>query len=228
MKKLLLIILIPAFIIIGIPAILLGIMHDGGTKDALPTDLYNDDVNAEHMLYEDLSIALESSKGDIEKDFDLEISEDVLNTLIFNSIRGDAENPGINPDYLPSETCSDASCMYIMEEDVGFGTARLLGIWIDLANDNITANVALEVETSVLTYNTALKVDLAFVDDSDNGEYRLELDKIRLGNMPIPKGILSAIINTFEGIDVSNALPFGTVDTTDFVYTLEKSDVVTY
>jgi hypothetical protein len=228
MKKLLLIILVPTFIIIGIPAIILGIMHDGGTKDALPTELYTDDVNAEHMLYEELSIALDASKNDIEKDFNLEISEDLLNTLIFNSIRGDAENPGINPDYLPTDTCSDSSCLYIMEEDVGFGTARLLGIWIDLEDDNITANVALEVETSVLTYNTALKVDLAFVDDGENGEYRLELDRIRLGNLPIPKGILSAIINTFDGIDVSNALPFGTFDTSDFVYTLEKSDMVAY
>ena len=70
MKKLFLAIMIPILFVLGTPALLAAIMYDGSGEDAMPVHLYNEDADAEAMLYAELTSSLDAVTNEEEENFD--------------------------------------------------------------------------------------------------------------------------------------------------------------
>ncbi len=223
------------FIIVGIPAIVVGLMYDGSSVDAMPVHLYSEDANATDLMYEELHQRLDEIEDDLDANLTYEITQDMVNIAIFNMIRGDDESAGINPSYLPSDTCVEASCKYVMEEVVRAGGTdvhmRILGVWVEFEEDMLTMNAALEAQYGDgMTFKSTIKVALELEDDAENGQYRLELDRLRIGNLPLPKGLFGRLAGLFGDIEntVEETLPFGDFNARELRYTVDKDSLIDY
>ncbi len=235
MKKLLFVLFFIFFIVVGLPAIVVGLMYDGSSVDAMPVHLYSEDANATDMMYEELSQRLDEIENDLEADLTYEITQDMVNIAIFNMIRGDDETEGINSSYLPDEACEDASCKYIMEEVVSAGGTdvymRLIGVWVEFEEDMLTMNAALEAQYGDgMTFRSTVKMALELEDNVDEGYYRLELDSLRVGRLPLPKGLFGRLAGLFGDIEstIEETLPFGSFNARELRYTVDKDSLVEY
>ena len=233
MKKLFMIIFIPVLFILGTPALLATIMYDASGDVQMPTHLYTDDADAEKMLYAELSAAIADVEDNVTDDMVFDLHQDIINTAIFELFRGE----DMNPDYMPTDDCVEDSCNYVFSEVMpveGFDLGlRLVGAWVDFEDDRFIGNVFLEVSLDDgFTYKTVIQVHFLFRDLPDR--YELEFDKIQIGNLPIPKSLISTLMTTvddqFDQFDLdeeTDAVPAGELDVTNLSYTLEKDEILT-
>ncbi|MFP4286175.1 MAG: hypothetical protein ACLFRI_00640 [Candidatus Izemoplasmataceae bacterium] len=231
MKKLMTSLLIMVIAFVGVPLLFVGLMHEGEAFDAVPKELYQTDETAREMIYQELNEAITLAKSDMNEDLALMISEDIINVAIFNAVRGNEDRQGINEHYLPNDDCSDSSCLYVLEETMDNGAVvRVLGIWVEVSEDTLTLNVAIEVETDNFTFKTIIQTDLIIKDDVQNQTYTFEFSTLRIGRIPLPKALLTTIINLLENVtDMTlDALPFGDLELSELRYTINKQDVIDF
>ena len=232
MKKLFMAIFIPVLFILGTPALVVTLMYDGSGDVHMPTHLYTEDADAEEMLYAELSSSIADVKDNVTEDMVFDLHQDIINTAIFELFSGE----DMNPDYMPTEDCVEDSCNFVFAEvlpiegfDIGI---RVVGAWVEFQDDRFISNLFLEVTLDDgFTYKTIIQVHFLFKDLPDR--YELEFDKIQIGNLPIPKTLISTILNTIddqvEQIDLeeqTDEVPVGDIDITDMSYTLLKDDIL--
>lgn len=231
MKKLLTSLTIMVIAFVGVPLLLVGLMYEGDAFEEVPTELYQTEENARQMIYKELNEAITLAKSDNLADLELSIHEDILNVALFNAIRGNDDRDGINPNYLPNDDCQDSSCKYVLEETMENGTTiRVLGIWVAITKDTLVLNIALEAEMSNFTFKTIVQTDLILTDDVQNQTYTFEFGALRVGNIPLPKGLLTTLINLLENVtDIAlDSVPFGELTLSELRYTINKEDVVEF
>ncbi len=232
MKKLLMAIFIPVLFTLGTPALLVSIMYDGSGDVHMPTYLYTEDADAEQMVYAELSSAIEDVVDEVTEDMVYELHQDIINTAIFELFSSES----MNPDYMPTEDCVEDSCNYVFSEvipvegyDIGL---RVVGAWVDFEDDKFITNLFIEVSLDDgFTYKTIVQAHFLFVDYPDR--YELEFDKIQIGNLPIPKTLITSMMNTIDGQvddfdlnEMTSEIPLGELDLTDLSYTLMKDDIL--
>ena len=242
MKKLFMVIFIPVLFILGTPALLGAIMYDGSGDSHLPTHLYTEDADAQDMLLKELDDSLLDVENGITDDMVFNLSADIINTAIFQGIR-----EGANPDYMPNDNCTstEEKCNYIVHEPLQIQEGmnlelKLVGIWVEFedppsANERINSgkfslNVFVEVTLQDgFTYKTIISTHFIFSDDQDNDEYKLEFDKVAVGNLPVPKSIITSILDA-ANVDledqVNESLPVGLFKQSDFSLTIGKQEIV--
>ena len=230
------------FITLGIPLAMVGLMYDGNAVDAVPVHLYTEDANAMNLIYENLHEALADVKEDMDADFNYQLSQDTVNILIFNMIRGDNNDEededaeAMNPNYLPNASCEDDACRYVIAETVELGTQlvhyRVHGIWLTFEEDTFILNVAFEAQRGDgFTFQSSVQIDIEIIDDLDNGEYRIEFDRMKLGRLPLPKFIFTSLMNLFgsdEEDPMSDAVPLGQFNASELRLTVNKQALVNY
>ncbi len=232
MRKLFLIIFIPVLFTLGTPALIATIMYDGSGDAHMPVHLYTEDADAEAMLYAEIKAAFDNVQDGTTNDAVLELHQDIVNTAIFEAIRKG------NPDYMPTDDCNDSACQYIVDKEAdldGFMISlRVVGIWVDFGPDKLVTNVFVEVNLdSGFTYKTIIETHFILKDEPDR--YYLEFDKIQLGNLPIPKSLISSVmgliddqIDQFDLEEEVGGLPLGTINLDDISYTVLKSDIILF
>lgn len=232
MKKLFMLIFIPVLFILGTPALVATLMYDGTGDTQMPTHLYVEGASAKDMLYEELTSSIEDIESGATDDMIFNLSQDIINTAIFEAITA----PDVNPDYMPNDDCVEDSCNYIFAEPVaveGFDISlRVVGVWVKFVEDKFILNVFLEVDINDgITYKTILETHFVLKDEAD--EYVLEFNKIQIGNLPIPGSLISSIMTTLEKqldqidfSDMADDVPVGILDIANLSYTLPKDDIL--
>lgn len=232
MRRLLMAIFIPVLFILGTPALVATLMYDGSGDTHMPTHLYVEGASAKDMLYEELTTSIDDVESGATDDMIFNLSQDIINTAIFEAIR----QPDVNPDYMPNDDCVEDSCNYIFAEPVqieGFDISlRVVGVWVEFAKDKFILNVFLEVDINDgITYKTIIETHFILQDEAN--EYVLKFDKIQIGNLPIPGSLISSIISTvdkqIDQVDfdeISNDVPVGELDISELMYTLQKDEIL--
>ncbi len=232
MRRLFMAIFIPILFILGTPALIATIMYDGSGNVHMPTYLYTEDADAEKMLYAELSASIADVEDNVTEDMVFELHQDIINTAIFELFSGE----DMNPDYMPTDDCELDSCNYVFSEVLpveGFDLGlRVVGAWVDFEDDKFIANLFLEVSLDDgFTYKTIIQVHFIFKDLPD--KYELEFDKIQIGNLPIPKSLITSILGTIDDqideIDLeeqTSEVPLGDFDIDNLSYTLLKDDIL--
>lgn len=232
MRKLFMVIFIPVLFILGTPALVATLMYDGSGDTHMPTHLYVEGASAKDMLYEELTMSIDDVESGVTTDMEFNLSQDIINTAIFEAIR----QTDVNPDYMPGDDCVEDSCNYIFAEPVqieGFDISlRLVGIWVDFQQDKFILNVFLEVDINDgITYKTIIETHFILLDEAN--EYVLKFDKIQIGNLPIPGSLISSIMSTIEKQidqidfdDLSDEVPVGELDISELMYTLQKDEIL--
>ncbi len=230
MKKLLIFLFVMVGILAGIPLTLLWIMSDTDGVNDMPTHLYTEDADAIQMALEDLDDSLETLRNDQEADLDFQLHQDVVNTWIFQTIRGDEDNPGVNPDYLPGDDCEDASCRYIFEQKSNNNHFRLLGVWVDFTDDEAVLKAALQLQNGEdgFAYNTTVASRFSLLDEGD--EYRIAFEGFRVGSLPLSSGLftrLLGLVERFAGdiVPATDDMPLGDLNLREFSYTVSKDEL---
>lgn len=108
MIKLFKAIFIPILIVIGLPALLLAVMYDGSGEESMPIHLYTEDADAKGMVFTELSSAIDDFEAGVTENMVYELHQDIINTAIFDFLRGEE----MNPDYMPTDDCDETSCKY--------------------------------------------------------------------------------------------------------------------
>jgi hypothetical protein len=232
MRKLFMIVFIPVLFVLGGPILILTLIYDGSGEADMPTHLYFDGASAKDMLYEELTLSIDDLENEVTDDMIFNLNQDIINTAIFEAIT----SPDVNPDYMPTDDCVEDSCNYIFAEPVdveGYDLSlRIVGIWVDFENDKFITNVYLEVDLNDgITYKTVLETHFILLDEAD--EYVLQFDKIQMGKLPVPAGMITSIMSTLDSqidqinlSEVSGDLPFGNLDIESLTYTLPKDDIL--
>ena len=232
MTKLFLAIFIPILFIIGTPVLIGTIMYDGSGDENMPTHLYTEDADAEKMLYEELSNSISDVESDVTTDMVFNLHQDIINTAIFELFSGE----DMNPNYMPGEDCDSDECNFVFNEIQqveGFNIGlRIVGAWVDFEDEKFIANLYLEVNLDDgFAYKTVIQVHFLFRDLPD--QYELEFDKVQIGNFPIPKALISSVLDLVDKqIDQVNIqeqaddVPIGDLDISTMSYTLLKDDML--
>ncbi len=232
MRRLFMAIFIPVLFILGTPALVATLMYDGTGDTHMPTHLYVEGASAKDMLYEELTMSIDDVESGATDDMIFNLSQDIINTAIFEAIR----QPDVNPDYMPTDDCVEDSCNYIFAEPVqveGFDISlRVVGVWVEFAQDKFILNVFLEVDINEgITYKTIMETHFILQDEAN--EYVLKFDKIQIGNLPIPSSLISSIISTIDKQidqvdfdDISDDVPVGELDVANLTYTLQKDEIL--
>ena len=232
MRRLFMAIFIPVLFILGTPALVATLMYDGTGDTHMPTHLYVEDASAKDMLYEELTTSIDEVESGVTDDMIFNLSQDIINTAIFEAII----SPDVNPDYMPTDDCVEDSCNYIFAEPVqveGFDISlRVVGVWVEFEQDKFILNVFLEVDINEgITYKTIMETHFILQDEAS--EYVLKFDKIQIGNLPIPGAMISSIISTIgkqidqvDLDDMSDEVPVGELDVANLTYTLPKDEIL--
>ncbi|KFZ27682.1 MAG: hypothetical protein KQ78_00049 [Candidatus Izimaplasma bacterium HR2] len=232
MRRLFMAIFIPVLFILGTPALVATLMYDGTGDTHMPTHLYVEGASAKDMLYEELTMSIDDVESGATDDMIFNLSQDIINTAIFEAIR----QPDVNPDYMPNDDCVEDSCNYIFAEPIqveGFDISlRVVGVWVEFAQDKFILNVFLEVDINEgITYKTIMETHFILQDEAN--EYVLKFDKIQIGNLPIPGSLISSIISTLDKQidqvdfdDMSDDVPVGELDVANLTYKLQKDEIL--
>ncbi len=231
MRKLFMIIFIPILVLAGTPAILAVIMYDGAGYDEMPNHLYTEDADAEKMLYQELSDSLDELESGANADMEFNLHEDIINVAIYQAMVGE------NPLYAPSDDCETPDECYFkyVELPIQEGSElRIVGAWVEFEQNKFILNVFIDVQiTESIAYKTVIETHFKLEDHPGQGKYTLQFEKIRIGNLPIPSGLISTILNAvesnFDGFEldgISDDLPIGQFDLDSFTYTIEKQEIV--
>ncbi|TVP95323.1 MAG: hypothetical protein EA374_04390 [Acholeplasmatales bacterium] len=206
MKKFLMIVFIMLLMVLGLPVLLLGLMYEGDTLEAMPLELYTEDADGFGMLYARIDEALAAAQDDEAANLTIAFDEDVLNTLIFNFVRGDAPfKDGLNPDYLPSVACETAACGSILEEtfihDGRRFIIRLEGVFVRFHETGMRLHAALALSYGDrFTFKTVVTLDLEHVSDTEPGTFTLAYAGAQIGRVPVPSRILNTAMTLFDRV----------------------------
>ena len=198
MKKILLIIFIPVFIILSIPALILGFGYDSSSWDDFDKSVYDTESDGVETFYQSLETALDTyHEGDEDDDLIISLHQDVVNQMIYDMFRADNES------YAPQSECESAECKsasIIELNDSGSMALMVKGAWLGIESNSpgiITFNVALAVgRIDGFSYSTTLKVSIGFEDADD--EYILSFDSMRLGRIPVPDRLIREIVSATD------------------------------
>jgi hypothetical protein len=237
MRKLLMVILVPVFVILGTPALALTLMYDGTGNEHLPVHLYTDEYDAQEMIFEELDTSISEVQDGTTADLVFNLSQDVINRAIYEAILSE------NPSYAPGDDCQTDDECYIFsgKQDVeGYNFSyRVIGAWVSFyegasasSPGRFVFNVFAEISiNNDMTYKTVLEVHFLFDDDPEY--YYLEFDKLQMGNLPLPKSFFSSIIGIAEDqgdMDFEEQIgemPIGEFDLNNLSYTLPKDEILT-
>lgn len=247
MKKLFLIIFVPFAIVVGTPLLLIGIMYDGSGEASMPTHLYSEDADYQKMLYQELDDSLNDVENGITEDLIYNLHEDIINTAIFETItKGDE---AVNPDYMPNDNCPEdveqEKCNYIiykpfdLNEDSSI-QGKLVGVWVEfedieqsnerLKQGRLILNVYLEVTyEDGFTYKTVVAASFIITDDGDNESYKFEFEKVKAGNLPLPRSVITGILNLADvdlNSELEGSMEIGVFEQADLSYTVAKQELV--
>lgn len=247
MKKFLMVIFVPIGIIVGTPVLLLAIMYDSSGEVNMPTHLYSEDADYQQMLYQELDDSLKDVENSITDDMIFNVSEDIINTAIFETITK-GEN-AINPKYMPNDNCPETSteeeCNYIVYEPFEINAdlnieGKLVGVWVELEDvvngdervkeGKLIVNAYLEVSAQDgVAYKTLTQISFNVTDDSEQDQYKFAFDKIKAGNLPIPKALITTILDA-ASIDLNSEFvtedSIGVFEQTDLSYTVLKQELI--
>lgn len=223
--------LITTLLLLGTPAILAAIMYDGAGYDEMPTHLYTEDADATEMLYQELSDSLDELESGVNDDLEFNLHEDIINVAIYQALKEQ------NPLYAPGDDCASSEECYFQYEPLPIGEGaelRIVGAWVEFEEDVFISNVFIDVQLSDgIAYKTVIEAHFKIQDHPGEGKYTLQFDKIKIGNLPIPSGLISSILgfveNNFADMNLDEAtagLPIGVFDMDTFTYTVEKSEIV--
>lgn len=235
MKKLLLAILIPVGIVVGIPAIIAAVVYDDAGDVDMPVYLYNDDTTASEMLFTELDESITDIETNPGSDLVYNLNEDIINKGIYEAIKEQ------NPNYAPGDNCESEDACYIFSEaqdiegsDLSF---RVVGVWVNLKDGeteldpgSFVLNTYLELKYNDLSYKTVVRLHFSFEDNLEY--YKLEFEKIEIGQMPIPKSLISTVVNTINEQanlnleDQLSNIQFGAFDLDNLSYTLQKDEIL--
>lgn len=230
MRKLFMAIFIPVLIVLGTPALAATIMYDSSGDTEMPTYLYTQDADAKAMLFEELDNSIADVEDGTTTDMEYNLHQDIINTAIYEMLKEQ------NPDYMPTDDCTDDSCLYVFAEPVPIEdfnlSLRLVGAWVEFEDDRFVFNAFLEVQLNDgFTYKTVMELHFLFKDLPSS--YELEFDKIQLGNLPIPKSLISSILNAIDsqldGVDFqeqADDVQLGEFDVNNLSYSLEKDEIL--
>lgn len=186
------------------------------TADDLPQDVYTTDGDL--LAYAKTKI-VRLVTSSIDERYTL--TEDFINLIIWDSIR---EN--VNSNYDPLGTaCSESlstDCQRIVSEnyyDIDYAFAKLnddsqLVITISGGIDKIIHKAT----ALIMIFN----IDFRFIDM----EVVFTLDSYSLGDRELSKSLLDRLFGYFGKADVENNISFGTLDLTDYSYTISITDAM--
>ena len=228
LKKLFLSLFLLLFLIILSPVILLALMYQGDIESALPTESYQPDITPSQIVSEEMDQALSLLSSPTE-DLGLGFSEGMMNALIYASL---TQEEGLNPEYQPGSSCETDACQFLVTESLSDElTAHLKGVWVELEDDQITIHLSAALDwQDRFTYQTILSLVFNVTDDTD--AYRLTIDRVRLGRLPVTSRFVGRILGFVETItgqpilEVDGDLPIGTIDTETFSITVSKDEIV--
>ena len=227
-KKLLLLIFLLLVLVILSPVILLALMYQGDLEGPLPTHAFQENLSPNQVVSSeiDASLSLLTSPDD---DLVFVLTEDTINALIFASL---TQEEGLNPDYQPGSDCETEACQFLITEKISDDlTAYIKGIWIELDDDQMTIFVSAAMDwQDRFTYQTILSLVFNITDDAE--AYRLKIDQVRLGRLPVTSRFVGRLLGLAERIsgepvvDIDGDLPVGSIDLETFSITLPKADIV--
>lgn len=227
-KKLFLLIFLLLLLIILSPVILLALMYQGDLEGPLPTHAYQENSTPTQVMSGELdaSLTLLSSPDD---DLMFVLTEDTINTIIFAAF---TQEEGLNPNYQPGSNCETDACQFLITENLSDDiTAYLKGVWVEIDDDQISIFASAAVNWQErFTYQTILSLVFSITDDED--AYRLTIDQVRLGRLPVTSRFVGRILGLVERIsgqpvvEIDGDLPVGSLDIETFSVTLPKSEIV--
>ena len=173
-------------ITVGLP---LGILYVSiqDSVDEAPTDLYAADVTLSGEMTNLLNRAFDLDGKDY---LSLTFTEDEINRMIFASVRD-----SLNPDYLPSDTCTTDECKYIQVMAVevpvlGSIQASVNNIYVSLEDDLF----ALYITMDLAGIKTRAKLIASFSENDDY--FVLTFVNLGLGRMNLLGGLGNTIMTT--------------------------------
>jgi hypothetical protein len=229
MKKLVLFLVFLVVIVGGIPLALVGFMYDGSGEEGIPVDIYDPNIDAKSLFFEELDASIQDVETGATVDMEYNVTEDMINLLLFEQIRS---NEDLNPSYLPGDACEEESCSNILYGSLQEGSnLNLRGVWVEFSEDEFIINAYLEAPIASFSYKTTIRLFFALEDLED--QYVLSFEKITLGNIPVPKTFLSTVMNlisnnvsSFDVDQLNEQVSVGDLDIETFTYTLMKDDVL--
>ena len=236
LKKLFLTLFVFVLLIVGIPLTLIALMYDGSANEAIPVDVYRLEGTGMDRFLSDVEDAFNDARNDPEADLEIALSEDILNLMIYHQIIG-SDDDGINPRYAPGENCQEDEC-YILQElieaDNREGKIRLNGLWVTFEEDVIVGNAAVEVQyENGFTFRTRVRLQFSFEDDLENDRYIIAFDRVRIGRIPLTRGLFTTVINLVTRVTGSDAiesdlLGVGNLNLNNLEYTIDKQEFVEF
>lgn len=227
-KKLFALVFLLLVLAILSPVILLALMYRSDISSDLPTDAYVMNVSPSQIVSQELDATLETLTN-LDEDVVFSFSEETLNTLIYASL---TQTEGLNPAYQPGSDCETDACQFLITENITDDlTFYLKGIWVELSEDQISIFASGSMNwQDRLNYQTILSLVFNITDDED--AYRLNVDRVRLGRLPVTSQFVGRILGLIENIsgqpviEVESGLPVGSLDLETFSITIPKADIV--
>ncbi|MFA5235422.1 MAG: hypothetical protein WC399_01010 [Bacilli bacterium] len=192
------------FLLIGLPLILFHM------KSAAPTEDYDEEV--ENGFFQALDDNLSALILDEEEDnFTLRVTDAFINRMIQKQLSSG------NPKYLDPSFDGEPEHDYMM---VAAGFVGLKGVWTTLTDDQLTITAGADVLISgTPVYQTGLELAFNIVLSEDD-QYFLQIDKIQIGSMKLPKqaafdfasSIVKAITSKSLNDMIAEQLSFGQFD----------------
>ncbi|XMB67951.1 hypothetical protein RI065_05400 [Mycoplasmatota bacterium zrk1] len=199
--------------IIGIPLLTLFLLLDF-TPD-IPVDVY-ERTTPEAIMVEEVNDAIEGIEEGI---VSISLKQDNLNNLIYNAI---IQEEDLNPEYSPGDECTTNECKFILYNDDQFINGKQLfvgvtGIWTEFYDDVISLNITVSGDYYI-NFNTSLELQFELLDNGDT--YSIAYEKIKAGNIPLPKAILKPVVNL-----IINQLNVDTNDLNNEMMTVDLSNL---
>jgi|GEM_PF-3756201 len=207
--------------LIGIPLLLLFLLIDFSPD--IPYDVY-EVSSVEAIMEEELNDAIAGIQGG---ELALSLKQDNLNNIIYNAIIENEEFAS----YAPGEDCEDIECEFIQYEvlsDMGTDAyVGITGVWVEFFDDIISLNVSVKGKFYV-GFTTSMELQFEVLDNDDT--YTVSYEKVKVGNLPLPKGIVRPIVNlVVEQMDIDtselNSEDYMEVDLSTLTVTFPKDEI---
>ncbi len=208
------------FLLIGLPLILFHM------KSEAPTEDYNAEV--ENGFYQVLDENLSALILDEEEDsFALRVTDTFINRMIQKQLSSG------NPKYLDPAYDGETEHDYMM---VAAGFIGLKGVWTTLTDDQLTITAGADVLIGgTPVYQTGLELTFNIVL-SENDQYFLQIDKIQIGSMKLPKqaafdfasSIVKAITSRSLNDMIAEQLSFGQFDEEELSLVIGEDGLTEY
>ena len=208
MRKLIISLLLIAFVLFVIVAVVHTKISVDVTDQELPQDVYENDGN--------LLLIAQSKLIDIVNPLNTEdeytLTEEFVNYMLLYSIR---EN--VNADYNPlDDTCDTDDCNYIVRTEYG----NIEYAFASLNEDNQLVVVVSLYREDFPTTETALYVTFDIDISLTEMAIILTLDTVFLSDIEITKDNLDTILSFFDPTAIEDSIALGELDLENYTYTV--------